>query len=330
MGCGVDKIIYKLNNGSAVEKLAEKQPFQVNVQITQEGKHPLEYWSVDKAENEEAPHNTIDVMLDKTLPTFFEWQQEPRDLTVGTTGSVQVTVTIEDKGGSGLDEASPALDYRIGQDSYDGFAPMQKQGGNVWTFTIPEPSNGWKVFGEQALFYKVQASDIAKNIAESKEQQVPIGVPATASLQISPAQIAVEELNKDFTVDVRAENVKNLSIVRIVIKFEPEKLKFVSAKAPDKNDKDALFYRSSDKVSFLVNPRAPDDEIDISTSILGGKGSVDGSGVLAKITFQAISEGETRLTIDKSSVFRDSKNQNIPLKEENRKGAVINIKKKEG
>jgi len=67
------------------------------VQISQEGVHKLEYWSVDKSGNEEVPHNVVTVSIDRTPPVITIQVPAPGDafyLNEPVTPEVQVTDAV--------------------------------------------------------------------------------------------------------------------------------------------------------------------------------------------------------------------------------------------
>ncbi len=75
------------------------------------------------------------VVTDQTAPQFGSWNLTPNNLTEHTVGSVRVTVSVWDTGGSGL-SGTPSFDYRFGG-SYDGYEPMTLLSGTNWYFDIP-------------------------------------------------------------------------------------------------------------------------------------------------------------------------------------------------
>ena len=88
-GSGLDATWYKIGDGDAQ---AYSGPFTVSDAT------PITYWSTDKAGNEEA-HNTLTPQIDTTAPVTTA----STDPSGWTNGSVQVTLTAADTGGSGLD-----------------------------------------------------------------------------------------------------------------------------------------------------------------------------------------------------------------------------------
>jgi len=169
-GIGVLAIYYRINYGTKKDVRRDGQP-----KITDQGSNTLEYWSVDKLENEGEHKILTDVKLDKTPPNFTDWSKEPQVLSKGYSGNLRISVRIVDDY-SGLEGNTPQLDYHIGMDTtYNGYKNMTALGDNIWYFDISEPSDGWKQYAGKPLYYKVRCEDFTGNPGESVEQQELIG-----------------------------------------------------------------------------------------------------------------------------------------------------------
>ncbi len=168
-GIGVSGTYYRINYGNRKDIRRDGQP-----KITEQGKNILEYWSVDRLDNEEEHQILNDILLDKTPPTFSGWNKEPQVLSKDYSGKFRLYVKVEDDI-SGLDGKIPQIDYHIGtESSYDGYEDMVRSN-DVWYFDIPEPSGGWNKYINKSLYYKIRCQDVAGNIGESPEQQELIG-----------------------------------------------------------------------------------------------------------------------------------------------------------
>ena len=168
-GIGVSGIYYRINYGAKKDLRRDGQP-----KITEQGKNILEYWSVDRLDNEEEHQVLNDILLDKTPPTFSDWYKEPQVLSKDYSGKFRLYVKVSDEI-SGLEGKIPQIDYHIGTETnYDGYENMIKSD-DLWYFDIPEPTGGWSKYINKSLYYKVRCQDVAGNIGESPEQQELIG-----------------------------------------------------------------------------------------------------------------------------------------------------------
>ncbi len=141
------------------------------IPITVSGIYTIKYYSVDDVGNTESPKTAANqARLDKEVPTFSNWTMTPPDVNTATTGSITITVSVNDalSGVSG----APGLDYRYSSTSYNGYETMTFVSGNTWSFNIPEPPGGWSSYGAETLFYKVQASDVAGNTGTSERSEL--------------------------------------------------------------------------------------------------------------------------------------------------------------
>lgn len=104
---------------------------------------------------------------DATAPTFYGWQRQPGNVTEDTVGSILVTVSLWDTGGSGLAGMTPEFDWHLGG-GYDGWQPMTHVEGDTWSFAIP--AQDWDAVQGQTLNYKARCADVAGNLGSSGEQ----------------------------------------------------------------------------------------------------------------------------------------------------------------
>ena len=91
---GVKHTYYRLNGGASQTG--------TSVAINSEGSHTLEYWSVDRAGNEET-RKTVEVKIDKTDPTINHSQDPAANANGWNNSAVTVTFVCNDnEGGSGI------------------------------------------------------------------------------------------------------------------------------------------------------------------------------------------------------------------------------------
>ncbi len=138
MSGGVAATYYTIDGGT-------RQTYSGSFQVSGDGSHTIEYWSVDAAGNLEAPANVGYVNIDATPPTVGDdsdsaWYNAP----------VTVTVTADDgANGSGI----ASVQYRL-------------QGAATWLpatngqFVVPAPSDG---SNDGVHAYEYQATDNAGN-----------------------------------------------------------------------------------------------------------------------------------------------------------------------
>lgn len=109
---------------------------------------------------------------DTEPPTVSSWTQDPSDVTVDTTGDVNVSATVLDN--CGVDTTQdPHLHYRVNAGSDPAFndtGAMTLESGTTWNGTIPDPT--WADHGGKTLEYKlVDMTDENGNTGESGVQQ---------------------------------------------------------------------------------------------------------------------------------------------------------------
>ena len=120
-GSGVDAVWYSLDSGPPTEYSET-----TGVPIATEGEHSLEYWSVDRAGNEELPHESATVRVDLTDPHTSQsgaddaWHCE--DVTIDFLGS--------DIGGSGLADTEYKVDGGVWTSGLEITLPATPDGGN--------------------------------------------------------------------------------------------------------------------------------------------------------------------------------------------------------
>ncbi len=128
-------------------------------------------------------------------------------------------------------------------------------------------------------------------IAESRPMEVPAGVTAVgidpAWQRIGPGGVT--------EVAIRIENVTGLYGVEVHLTFDPNYLEIQDADP----DKEGVQIQAGDfpHPDFVVQNQADNTQgtIDYTITQMAPRGAVDGSGVLAKITFKTKGEGISRL-----------------------------------
>ncbi|MGB9597730.1 MAG: carboxypeptidase-like regulatory domain-containing protein, partial [Candidatus Poribacteria bacterium] len=108
--------------------------------------------------------------IDNKPPDFANWQLTPPDLKESSTDlSLKVEVEITDQG-SGVDETSVQIKYKIAQGVYSDYLTMYKNAGNRWYREIPKPTGNWSIYAGEKVYYKVKVQDKAGNIIETEER----------------------------------------------------------------------------------------------------------------------------------------------------------------
>jgi len=95
---GVQATSFKLDGGTTQSG--------TTVAVSTDGVHSLEYWSVDKAGNEEV-HKTVQVKIDKTPPTITHGQSPAANVNGWNNTAVTVTFSCSDGAGSGIQSCGP-------------------------------------------------------------------------------------------------------------------------------------------------------------------------------------------------------------------------------
>ena len=149
---GVAETCYKINDGPSKTVSADGHPL-----ITTEGaNNTLEYWSVDKAGNEELPHKILTgIKLDKTYPTIETPSRIP-DGDVLPNQLVKVSVNVRDA----LSQVKNVTLYYTTNDGETWTdLPMNHTALNLYEATIPQQEAGTTVR------FKMVAYDNAGNNA---------------------------------------------------------------------------------------------------------------------------------------------------------------------
>ncbi len=123
---------------------------------------------------------------------------------------------------------------------------------------------------------------------DCEEAEIPSG-PATLSFSPSVKSVGTGET---FTIDLRISNAKNLFGFQFDLEYDPNILEFMEA------TEGGFISRNGNDNKFCVEYKKNESGLvkDIACTRLGS-GSVEGGGVLEKITFRAIGPGTTKLKI---------------------------------
>jgi hypothetical protein len=129
-------------------------------------------------------------------------------------------------------------------------------------------------------------------------------------------------LGQEFRVDVVADDVEDLMLAHLMLKFEPTELQALDA-APGE------IFQSSDPPVLFIQIDDSQGVIDISISTvttmnsIGVKPSISGTGAIATVRFRSLSVGESSVDFHSGSEFRDSANR--PMSITNRIGSTVEI-----
>jgi hypothetical protein len=124
-------------------------------------------------------------------------------------------------------------------------------------------------------------------------------------------------LGKEFRIDVVADEVSDMVLAHLILKFEPAQLQVLDVTPGEvfQGGRLPAFFETIDNSRGIV---------DISMSTIGATPSkIDGTGIIATIRFRSVSSGETDVTFDSGSELRDSKNRPIGIT--NRIGGIVEI-----
>jgi len=162
---GVAEICYRINDGLTKTVSIDGQPL-----ITTEGaNNTLEYWSIDKAGNEEIPHEILTgIKLDKTAPTGSITINNEDAYTTST--SVTLTLTATDLT-SGVYQVRYSNDGIWDTEPWEDFSPTK-----AWTLTL---GNGTKT-----VYYQIK--DNAGLVSDTYSDTIILDTtPPTGSISIN-------------------------------------------------------------------------------------------------------------------------------------------------
>jgi predicted transcriptional regulator len=173
-------------------------------------------------------------IIDNFHPVFDSWSSEPKNLRADFNEDFIITVTINDVGGSGVDEQSVMIKYKRGTfDStyhdYTNMVPNRSPGSTTldllseWQFAIPQPPvdknyinydrirYGWELISGEYLQYEIRCSDNEGNVFESgirNEYIDPVEINHYPFIQLV-TPIGNENLNGKVTIQWVASDFDN-------------------------------------------------------------------------------------------------------------------------
>ncbi len=143
-----------------------------------------------------------------------------------------------------------------------------------------------------------------------------IDIPGPAMLLKPLKKVAV--LGQEFKTEVIADEVKDLMVAHLILKFDPSQLQVLDAIPGEVFNGSSLpkfFFKVLDNTSGIV---------DINMSTIGAKPDrISGTEIIAAVKFKPLLVGKSNLDINIKSEFRDLTNR--PLDIINRIGSVIEI-----
>jgi len=135
----------------------------------------------------------------------------------------------------------------------------------------------------------------------------PVYAEAAAKIKIDPANQKVGS-GDTFSVDIRAEDVKNLLGWQFDIVFDPIMIEFVKVT-------EGPLLKSKGKTLFISGSKKQNAVRNIAASLLGNDG-VSGSGVMATVYFKLTKKGSAKLDLE-NHLFSDPAAQPIAHNVEN-------------
>lgn len=129
------------------------------------------------------------------------------------------------------------------------------------------------------------------------------------ALTVSPRHLEVAS-GSEFVVEVTAEEVRDLMLAHLLIKYDPTML--LLNQVETSWEENFLVVHGGTIVS--VSEAFPDGTIDISLgTALSDPQGVDGSGPIAQLRFTALLPASTQIHVQDASELRNSQNQPIPI-----------------
>ncbi len=141
-------------------------------------------------------------------------------------------------------------------------------------------------------------------------EQPPVDMPDNGNIQQGTAQVNIQPSvvsiarDSQFSVQVAIKDAENVAHTPFYLIFDPNFLEVENV------TEGAFLGQDGKQVSFLHNINNSTGEIRVGLSRLGALEGVNGSGVLAVVTFKAKAEGKTYLTFTNCSV-KDPRAENL-------------------
>jgi hypothetical protein len=194
------------------------------------------------------------------------------------------------------------------------FAPVQNIDQKSWSDWLSGKSINFDYIDQGEYAFEVKGRYKPKIDGQAIRRNFSVDVPGPGML-IKPLKVDVG-LGKEFTVSVIADDVGDLMLAHVILKFDPLLLKVleVNPSAAIKNRNLLAFYKT-------IN----NGLIDINLSVIGMKQSGTNETIdIAVVKFQSKSSGSAKIEFDEKSELRDSKNKTIDTNY-HKKGGIVNI-----
>lgn len=117
----------------------------------------------------------------------------------------------------------------------------------------------------------------------------------TTTISIDPPtyEVAESEIGETFTINIKLNDVTNLWSWKVRVNWDPEVLSLTEvAEGPFLNSADDTLFLGAQSGTAIEEGYIPE----VSCTLLSSE-SVDGSGVLATLTFKSLSPGECEITL---------------------------------
>ena len=203
-----------------------------------------------------------------------------------------------------------------GQQSDSDFSYRLVGISDAWSSWSSPTSVTYNYLDEESYEFQVKERYISGD-----EQETPTSLSFTMNAVIGPAlvmrrQFVNTNVNGSFTIDVITEDVNDLMGALIKIEFTPSLLELTSIEEgeffSDSNPEGTAFFAT------LLGDANSIGWLEINASRLGGSpAGVDGTGIIAQITFRAKTAGNTNIVFSAGNncTLRDSSNSAIQIVE---------------
>ena len=138
----------------------------------------------------------------------------------------------------------------------------------------------------------------------SKTRDIPTGDPIFLEFYLEPTTLAITikslsqavPVGNRFTAEVKVNNVDQLYAITFVLQYNTDLLRIQEAEPGDFLGDDALFFRKIDDL-VSTSSRRNKGTISIGVTLKGVRNGVDGSGIVATISFEALTEGTAKIEL---------------------------------
>ena len=212
-GSGISKIMYKINNGSAMDALSNGMPV-----ITTDGNNnTLEYWSIDNQSNVERHNLLYGIRLDKNKPYIIKFFMDNVTEHTSMEENVYIYVNVTD-GLSGL-KAEPKFRFKLpGESEYRPWQSMLFTCCNQYRGTVELPLNDvWFKYRGEDIEFEVQCTDWANNVASKTL------VETVEEIELFPPEIEHIPVNTgyvDQNIKIEAKVTDNEQVVKVQLYYK--------------------------------------------------------------------------------------------------------------